>query len=215
MAKKDWKGNKASSLVTMGARHNGSTIVPREENDFYATDPKALKLLLELEKFSPVIWECACGKGHLSDVLTEHGHHVFSSDIVNRGYKDASLIDFLHEPTLNISIDFLYSITKHTISKFDIITNPPYRYAEEFVTKALETVAEGQKVAMFLRIQFLESKKRALLFKKYPIKTIYVASGRIECAINGDFTGKPSAACYAWFIWEKGYKGETTVKFFN
>ena len=24
-----------------------------------------------------------------------------------------------------------------------------------------------------------------------------------------------SAAAYAWFVWEKGYKGETTVKWFN
>jgi hypothetical protein len=35
-------------------------------------------------------------------------------------------------------------------------------------------------------------------------------------AMNGDFDKYgSSAAAYAWFIWEKGYKGETTVKWFN
>ncbi len=99
--------------------------------------------------------------------------------------------------------------------KFDIITNPPFRYAEEFVRQALKVVSEGQKVAMFLRIQFLESKKRAALFAEHPVKTVYVASNRIECGINGNFTGKPSAACYAWFVWEKGYTGNTVLKHFN
>lgn len=28
---------------------------------------------------------------------------------------------------------------------------------------------------------------------------------------NGNFTGS-SAVCYAWFVWEKGFKGDTTVK---
>jgi len=33
----------------------------REAFDYYATDPKAVEMLLELEQFSPVIWEPACG----------------------------------------------------------------------------------------------------------------------------------------------------------
>ena len=36
------------------------------------------------------------------------------------------------------------------------------------------------------------------------------------CAKNGDFsqyTGK--AMSFAWFIWEKGYKGDTILKWFN
>ena len=34
--------------------------------------------------------------------------------------------------------------------------------------------------------------------------------------MNGDFEAfGSSAAAYAWFVWEKGFKGETTVKWFN
>lgn len=72
------------------------------------------------------------------------------------------------------------------------------------------------KVAMFLKIQFLESQERWELFKEYPIKTVYVATKRLNCAKDGDFDEHVSSAvCYAWFVWEKGYKGDTIVKWIN
>ena len=50
----------------------------REAFDYYATDPKAVEMLLELEQFAPVIWEPACGEGHISKVLQAHGYPRFS-----------------------------------------------------------------------------------------------------------------------------------------
>ena len=37
--------------------------IVREANDYYATEPKALELLLDLETFSHDVWEPACGEG--------------------------------------------------------------------------------------------------------------------------------------------------------
>ena len=51
--------------------------------------------MLELETFSPYVWECACGEGHLSEVLKSHGYKVRSSDIINRGYPGTEILDFL------------------------------------------------------------------------------------------------------------------------
>lgn len=71
---------------------------------------------------------------------------------------------------------------------------------------------------MFLRIQFLETKDRKYLFKHFPPKIIYVSSSRILCAMNGkfeDYSKNGSAACYCWFIWEKGFVGDTIIKWFN
>ena len=72
---------------------------------------------------------------------------------------------------------------------------------------------------MFLKVQFLEGKARRALFEKYPPKRIYVASGRLLCAKNGNFDemreGGGSAVAYAWFVWEKGYQGETIIKWIN
>ena len=204
---KDWTGNQNSIYKTLGASNH--TEKEREENDYYATEPKALELLLELETFSPYVWECACGEGHLSKVLEGHGYRVKSTDVVDRGYPNTEVADFLN-------------ITKQDVGhlpSMDIITNPPYKYAKEFVEHALDISVDGTKVAMFLKVQFLEGKARRELFKKHPPKVIYVASSRLLCAKNGEFEkmrqGGGSAVAYAWFIWEKGYKGDTIVRWFN
>lgn len=195
---KDWTGNARSTHATLGARNYATE--DREANDYYATDPKALELLLELEAFSPRVWECACGEGHLSEVLRKNGHNVLSTDLIDRGYGRGG-VDFLQQ---NGSFDG------------DIVTNPPYKYGLEFVRKALEIVTEGHKVAMFLKVQFLEGKARRKLFKEYPPKRVYVSSSRLRCAMNGDFEKYSiSAIAYAWFIWEKGFTGEPTIRWFN
>ncbi len=195
---KDWIGNKKSTFVTLGASSHSDN--ERQREDYYATEPKAVEELLKIETFCGSILEPACGEGHISEVLKRNGYHVVSRDLVDRGYGDVA--DFL-------SVD-------NTLWNGDVITNPPYRYAQEFVEKALQIVPNGRKIAMFLRLQFLEGKKRKELFIQTPPKTIWVRSSRLRCAINGDFAqAGSSATAYAWFIWEKGYCGSTTVKWFN
>lgn len=198
---KDWTGDSNSIYKTLGASNH--TDKERQSEDFYATEPKAAELLLELEDFNNNIWECACGEGDLAKVFVEHGHNVKSTDLIDRGYGEGG-------------IDFLQCTE---VFDGDIITNPPYKYAKEFVEHALELVPEGHKVAMFLKLQFLEGKARRELFEKYPPKTVYVASGRLLCAKNGDFEGMKagggSAVAYCWYIWEKGYNGDTVIKWFN
>ena len=193
--------NVHSTFVTIGASNHTSS--DREANDYYATEPKAAKLLLDTGLFdkNDEIWECACGEGHLAKVFNEEGYRVRSSDLIDRQFGESG-VDFLQ-----------YTDTYSG----NIITNPPYKYAKEFVEHAIEVVETGKKVAMFLRLQFLEGKSRRALFDKYPPKFVYVASGRILCAKNGDFTNKNigSAMAYAWFIWEKGYQGDTIVRWFN
>lgn len=198
---KDWTGNKASIFTTLAASSHSKG--ERQEHDYYATDPIAVEILLENEKFSEKIWECACGEGHIAKVLEAHGYDVYSSDLIYRGYGDEQSLDFLaYEDEQNIDED--------------IVTNPPYKFAQEFVEKALGIIAEGHKVAMFLKLQFLEGKSRKEMFKKYPPKVIYVSSSRLNCAKNGEFEKYPSSAvAYAWFVWEKGFKGDPIIKWVN
>ena len=126
--------------------------------------------------------------------------------------------EMLKDRTGNIEIlDFLTSNVKWD---GDIITNPPYKFAQEFVEKAMESVTEGHKVIMYLKLTFLETAKRRELFKKYPPKYIYVATKRLGCAPNGQFSDmenetESGAVCYAWYVWEKGFSGEPTIRWFN
>lgn len=198
---KDWTGNKNSVFKTLGASSHCNH--ERAEHDYYATEPKAAELLLEVEPDLISIWECACGEGHLAQVFDRYGKLGYATDIVYRGYAgQANVLDFLND----------YILGWHG----DIVTNPPYKYAKEFVEKALEVVRDGGKVCMFLKLTFLEGKARKELFCKNPPKIVYVSSSRLKCAMNGHFdeTGS-SAAAYAWFVWEKGYTGDTIIKWIN
>ena len=192
--------NRSGIFLAIGS--SAHTSYQRQSNDYYATDPKAMELLLAEESFSHVVWECACGEGHLGKVLEAHGHNVIGTDLVYRGYGEENPVDFL--------------LTEMRDFEGDIITNPPYKYAFEFVQKAIEIVRPGNKVAMFLKLQFLESKARKQFFLNNPPKTVYVSSSRLICAMNGDFEKYTSSAiAYAWFVWKKGHKGDPVIKWIN
>ena len=199
---KDWKGNSNSIYKTLGASNH--TTEERQSEDYYATEPKAAELLLSKETFSPKIWECACGACHLSRVFKKAGYKVKSTDLMDRGFGKPG-IDFLSMDDIGWD--------------GDIITNPPYKFALEFIEKSLRIIPEGNKVAMFLKLQFCEGKKRRKLFDSQPPKMIYVSSSRLLCAKNAEFVkmiaSGGSAVAYAWFVWEKGFRGTTELKWIN
>ena len=197
--KEELKPKSSKSIyATIGA--SSHSMGERDIDDYYATDPRAMEELLKFETFHRNVWEPACGGGHLSSVLKDHGYSVRNSDVVDRiGDGSVELLDFIDGDT--------------GVWEGDIITNPPYSFAQEFVEKSLSTVVDGSKVAMFLKLTFLEGKKRKGMFAKHPPKRVYVFSSRVACAKGGDFSStQSSAVAYAWFIWEKGYSMDTIVR---
>lgn len=179
----------------------------RQVDDYYATHPIAAKLLLELEPQLQSIWECACGAGHLAKVIDENHKLLRATDLVDRGY--GNVFDFFDE-------DYYAG---------DIVTNPPFKDAQKFIEHALNIIDTGHYACFFLKLQFLEGKARREFYEKNPPKRIWVASGRIPCAMDGQFevwdakkkknVPISSPVCYAWFIWEKGFKGKTTLGWMN
>lgn len=192
----DWTGNQKSIFATLGA--SSHTQEDREGNDYYATEPLATILLLKHEPFKGPILEPACGEGHMSEEIRKRKYKVQSSDLIDRGYGEVcNFFDIEH-------------------FEGDIITNPPYKIAKEFVEHSLAIIPNGHKVAMFLKLQFMEGQARKPLFKAHPPRTVYVSSSRLLCAKNANFKDAGSSAvAYAWYIWEKGYKGDTIVKWIN
>lgn len=195
---KDWTGNYKSIYICLGASNHA--LGEREANDYYATDPVAAEWLLKLEPDLMNIWEPCVGEGHLAKVFEKAGKLGKASDLIDRGYGEGG-------------IDFLKCVD---IWDGDIVTNPPYSKALECTYKALELVPEGRKVCMFLKLTFLESQSRAKLFQEFPFKVLYVSSARLNCAKSGNFDRySSSAAAYGWFVWEKGFKGDPIIKWFN
>lgn len=170
-------------------------ILLREYNNYYATHPSVTADLLRVEKFSHEILEPFCGGGYMADVIEEHGYHVEKYDIIDRG--NNKVADF---STLQIEV-----------GKYDIITNPPYdRHTINHILKSIRIC--GDKVAMLLPLHYLTSKERYnTLFKPFPPIRVWVYQNRIIFARNGDFNTYTDAgttlSIYAWFVWERGYKG--------
>ena len=186
---KDWSGNSRSTFTCLGASNHSAH--QRADHDYYATDPIALELLAKKINLPRVICEPACGEGHLAKWLTDHGHKVYASDIVDRGYGQVQ--------------DF-FTMEQLPPDCKTILTDPPYKYAMEFVLHALKILPEYGLCIMFLKTTFLEGIKRYKnLFKDNPPCIVAQFKQRIQCALNGHFEKytTSSAAAYAWFIWQK------------
>lgn len=189
-------------FVTNGCSNHSES--EREQNDFYATKPAAVELLFtecNLDLADNILEPCA-GEGHIAEVLKKHGKNVTCCDLIQRTYPLDKTWDFFKQTDMFDG---------------DIITNPPYKLSLEFVNKSLELIEPGRKVIMFLKLTFLESKKRRSLFDTKQLKTVYVFSNRTQCARNGEEKQfkENSAVAYAWYVWEKGYNGNPIIKWIN
>ena len=177
----------------------------RQKNDYYATDPQAFKDFLwafqdrDQEELDRMIWEPACGEGNLAKLLMKRGHIVLATDKIDRDF--GNVHDFLEN--------------KDRLEwRGDIITNPPYKgnMDIEFVKRSLDKVSPGKWVIMLFKVQFLASKKRYFLFQNLPPKYIYIHSSRIKIWKNNEDDGGSNALDYAWYVWKKGYQGDTVTR---
>lgn len=122
----------------------------RVELDYYPTPSWITELVCDYveDHFGNInstalrILEPACGEGHMSKVMEEHGFSVDSYDLVNRGY-GLSGVNFLTNP--------------YDMAAYDgIITNPPYGdMAKKFIARGLDLIEDQNCfMAMVLRNEF-------------------------------------------------------------
>lgn len=183
---------------------SGNISKERQDNDFYSTPYCATQALVDRFDFDRTvpILEPMCGKGHIANVLIKNGYDVKMEDLISYpNIETGEMCEGGH--------DFM----KRDFWNGNIITNPPYGLSSEMVRHALDIIPCGLWVAMLLRLQFLEGQERYKLYQDYPLKYVYVFSKRIGCSKNGETTENiPSAQCFCWFVWQKGYVGESTVR---
>lgn len=140
--------------------------------DDFQTPPEALVPLLPYLQKDWLIWECAQGKGYLTEALHEHGYTVIGSDILT-------------------GADFL----TWTPEQFDcIITNPPYSLKHKFLIRCYEL---GKPFALLLPLTTLETRTRQRLFAKHGVEII-LFDKRINFHVP---SGKESKSWFAtaWF----------------
>jgi len=160
-------------------------------DDYYATPVEATDALLGVESFNGAIWECCCGTGHISKRLKEQGFDVESTDLVDRGFGQSG-VDCLMERDV----------------RQNIITNPPFKLATQIARQS--QYLASHKIALLLKLSFLEGIERQGLFLDFPPARVWVFSKRVSLMKNGEsYTGGMMAL--AWFVWEKGLKQEPRV----
>lgn len=168
-------------------------VEPNDSPDDFPTPPWATRGLIEhvlddkrrLAKLTCL--EPACGAGHMAKVLNEYFGEVRCADAYQYGYGDTR--DFLTYPYETNAVDW-------------VITNPPFRLAEEFVLRALRVARTG--VAILARTVFLESIGRYDgIFSATPptkfaqfVERVPMVKGRLDIKAT-------TATGYAWLVWEK------------
>lgn len=172
----------------------------REENDYYATQPSSVRdLILAFNRlnlqFDRTILEPSVGEGNIAKEFQKLGFNVIGYDIVDRGWAGTRIEDFLQVAE------------RPTYNPMTIVMNPPYKDCLQHIYKALEMLHVGEYCCAFLKIQFLETKKRRPLFEFQPPKYVAVFSERQQAQKNNEEAKNRSAMCFCWFIWEKGFTG--------
>jgi hypothetical protein len=180
------------------AANAGRHPLKNRSHDSYETPACAVHALLRAESLPHYLWEPAAGRGAIVDVLRAAGHEVVASDLVHHGV-----------PSHFHGVDFLFE-QKAPDRCQAIITNPPYRLAEQFVAHALDLCP---RVYMLLRLAFLESERRAEILERRNLARVHVFSRRLPMMHRDGWTGPraSSATAYAWFVWDRAHTGPTEL----
>lgn len=175
----------------------------RNENDLYPTPPLATYILQKYIDLPNKIVEPCAGRGNISIELIRNGFDVASFDL----YKyDETLCD------ITTGVDVLDLQKPDGYSA--IVTNPPYH--KDLPRKIAEKgVAEYVVTALFVRLTFLEGKKRKKLFTNNPPSDIIFLSDRINFGSNKlepiekiDQIGGMIAYC--WIVFDKRKEDKDT-----
>lgn len=196
----------ASNLkdIYVGVKQNDPN---RIKNDFYPTPPLATHILCKYADVPKTVIEPCAGRGNISIELLRHGHTVHSYDL--------NEYDHLLCP-VKTGFDVLKLEKQNEVNA--LITNPPYH--KDLPRKIAEkAISEYDFVALFIRLTFLEGKKRNKLFTKHVPSDIIFLSDRIRFD-RPEYTGliEPikmehqigGMIAYCWVIWNKNAQHENT-----
>ena len=158
----------------------------RSKSDLYATPRPATIALLNHEEFPDTILEPACGHGDITRPLQSYGYQVVSTDLIDYNFGI---------PGLDYRYEFITGCK-------GMITNPPFTFCYEFILKTHQR--RFLKSALLFPLRYLETLRRAELYRLSGLTRVLVFTDRVPFIIYGKPMGMVE---YAWFVWERGYVG--------
>lgn len=168
----------------------------KHQDNFYVEPPWCSRRLFQEERFPGQIHDPACGLGRI--VLSAHdaGLEAWGADKVRRSHFCREEIDFLTQGPSYFGIS-------------NIVCNPPFKLARQFVEKALEIAA--RKVAMLLPTPWLHGDTRSRWLETTPLKRVLFLTPRPSMPpgpiIEAGIAPGGGRADFAWLIWERGLRG--------
>lgn len=174
--------------MTSFAVQLGRAPLSERKDDLYETPPVATHALLRHEALPEQLWEPACGRGAIASILTEAGHIVEATDLVDYGY-GAPGIDFLME-------------TRAPMGVAAIVTNPPFKLADQFIRHGLTLCPT---VIMLLRWAYAEGAGRSDIIDKH-LSRVWLGRERLPFMHRDGYDGPKnsnSGAPFAWFVFER------------
>lgn len=168
----------------------------RPSTDFYPTPPEATVALmnfLNLPK-DQVIWEPACGEGHMSKTVESLGYQVISTELNQTSYGENG-VDFLECEPRECSW---------------IITNPPFKISIDFIKRCIEL---GKPFALLLKSQYWHAKNKTELFNHYKPKYVLPLNWRPDFHF-GSKGGSPTMECI-WVVWDSNPSLKTEYTILN
>lgn len=167
---------------------------PHDSLDDFPTPPWATRALCEALVGDghflrdAEVREPAANRGHMVRPLREYFARVDAADQHDYGV-GFPVRDYLFGPAPDL-VDWT-------------ITNPPFRLAEQFISRALETSRIG--VAVIVRTAFLEGVGRwSSLFSATPPSLILQFSERVVMHRGKLSANGSTATAYCWLVWEQG-----------
>lgn len=173
----------------------GQTKYERRPADFYPTPAWITECILRHVRIGPA-WECAAGKGAMFDVIKDAGIDVIGTDA------------FQEDPRFG-KFDFL---KWEAATARDIITNAPFKLAEEFIRHSLKlTKTHRRKTVMILRTDFDTAVTRRDLFEREPFALKLIFLKRPQW-IEGPLKASPRFS-YAAYVWDWNWRGPAEIRY--
>lgn len=186
--------------IYVGVKQNDPN---RNENDLYPTPPIATFILHKYIDLPKNIVEPCAGRGNISIELIRQGYDVKSFDL--HEYDNQLCAIAAGQDVLSLDRPNGYTA---------LVTNPPYH--KDLPRKIAEKgVKEYDVTALFVRLTFLEGKKRKKLFTDNPPSDIIFLSDRIRFdtgfiePINKSHQLGGMIA-YMWIVWDKRKRVDAT-----
>ena len=170
-------------------------------HDLYETPAVAVEALLRVLPLPRgAIWEPACGRGAIANVLRAHGHRVICTDLVDYGADSTAIygVDFLRTTELPADVGC-------------ILTNPPFKIINKFIDHALRLCPQ---VIILARLALWESERRSSVLEGRGLKRVLIFRKRLPMMHRDGWKGRKanSGMAFAWFVWERCYSGNPIAK---